>query len=110
MAGSPSTDAAASNRAFWALCALVVAVGLWNAAHYPPGAGYDALDHIDYADGLVPGWKLPQGVGEYYTPPGFYLVAGAGVWVADRLGLGEPHRAAAALNVLFLLAALAILL
>ena len=61
---------------------------------------------MDYADGLVPGWHLPHGVGEYYTPPGFYFVAGIADWVADRLGVGEPHRAALALNVLFLLGTL----
>jgi hypothetical protein len=89
--------------AFLALCALVVALGLWNAARYPPGAGYDAADHIEYAELLVPGWSLPDYEGEYYTPPGFYAVAGSARWVGEQLGLGEPLRAATALNVLFLL-------
>jgi hypothetical protein len=92
-----------ATAAFWALFGFVAVVGLWNAAHYPPGQGYDASDHFAYADGLVPGWRLPHGVGEYYTPPGFYFVAGVADWVAHRLGLGEPHRAAQALNVVFLL-------
>jgi 4-amino-4-deoxy-L-arabinose transferase-like glycosyltransferase len=89
--------------AFWGLFALVAAIGLWNAAYYPPGQGYDAVDHIAYADGLIPGWHLPHGVGEYYTPPGFYFLAGIADWLAEEAGLGEPHRAAQALNVLLLL-------
>ena len=48
-------------------------------------------DHIAYADGLVPGVNLPHrthdAAGEYYTPPGYYALAGVAVWVAqaDRL-------------------------
>src|SRR5262249_16311055 len=89
--------------AFWALFAFVAVVGLWNAAHYPPGHGYDARDHMRYADGLIPGWRLPHGTGEYYTPPGFYVVAGIVDWLAGKAGLGEPHRATQALNVVLLL-------
>jgi hypothetical protein len=54
-----------------------------------------------YADGLVPGWRLPHDVGEYYQPPGFYFVAGSADWVAQKLGTGDPHRAGMALDVLF---------
>jgi len=92
-----------TEAALGALCAFVLLVGAWNVLRYPPGFGYDAADHIAYADGLVPGGHLPHGVGEYYTPPGFYAVAGAVDWVADKAGAGEPHRAATALNVLLLL-------
>jgi len=92
-----------SALALTALCAFVLLVGFWNAARYPPGQGYDAVDHIAYADGLVPGGHFPPEQGEYYTPPGFYAVAGAADWVAEKLGAGEPHRAALALNVLYLL-------
>ena len=100
MAGSRPTRA---TLALGAICAFVLVVGLWNVAHYPPGNGYDASDDIAYADGLVPGGKLPHGTGEYYTPPGYYAVAGSADWVGRKLGLGEPHRAGMALNVLFLL-------
>jgi hypothetical protein len=86
-----------------ALCALVVVLGLWNVRHYPPGHGYDAADHIAYADGLVPDGHLPHGTGEYYTPPGYYAIAGTLDWVARKAGAGEPHRAATAFNVLLLL-------
>ncbi|HEX4521405.1 MAG TPA: hypothetical protein VH063_17665, partial [Gaiellaceae bacterium] len=62
-----------SRNALAALCVFVVALGVWNVLHYPPGLGYDAGqgpdgNHLAYADGLVPGWKLPHGIGEYYQP------------------------------------------
>jgi hypothetical protein len=86
-----------------AICLFTVAVGVWNVARYPPGSGFDALEHMAYADGLVPGGALPHGTGEYYTPPGWYAVAGSLDWLAKQLGLGDPHRAGMALNVVFLL-------
>jgi hypothetical protein len=92
-----------SSRLVAAICVFTVAVGAWNVARYPPGSGFDAPEHIAYADGLVPGGHLPQGTGEYYTPPGWYAVAGSLDWLAKKLGLGDPHRAGMALNVLFLL-------
>jgi hypothetical protein len=92
-------------RGLIAICLFVLLVGFWNVAHYPPGKGYDAVDHIDYALGLVPGGQLPHGTGEYYTPPGYYALAGSAVWVAEQLGLdlATSERAAMALNVLMLL-------
>ena len=92
------------SRALLALCAFVLVVGFANVARYDPGGGYDALDHIAYADMLVPGGHLPHGTGEYYTPPGYYALAGTADWIASKLGAGEPHRAGSALNVLFLVA------
>jgi hypothetical protein len=92
-----------SRAALAALCAFVVGLGLWNVAHYPPGMGYDAAANIEYADGLVPGGDLPHGTGSYYTPPGYYAVAGTATWIAAKLGVGEPHRAGTGINVLFLL-------
>jgi hypothetical protein len=86
------------------ICGGVFLLGLWNAHAYPPGRGYDAADHIAYADGLVPHGRLPHGVGEYYTPPGFYAVAGTLDWIGRGIGLGEPHRLVLALNVLLLVA------
>ena len=81
----------------------MLVVGAWNVLRYPPGNGYDYQDHRAYADGLIPGWGLPHGVGEYYQPPGFYAVAGSLDWVAHKLGVGEPHRAGMGLNILFML-------
>jgi Dolichyl-phosphate-mannose-protein mannosyltransferase len=91
-----------SSGALAAICVFVLALGAWNLVRYPPGKGFDALEHMQYADGLVPGWKLPQG-GEYYTPPGYYAVAGSLDWVAGKAGVGDPHRGGMAINVLFLL-------
>jgi hypothetical protein len=92
-----------TNVVFAAICAIVVVVGFWNVARYPPGNGYDAVDHMAYADGLFAGEGLPDGVGEYYTPPGYYTLVGAVDWVAEQVGLGDPHRAGMAVNVLLLL-------
>lgn len=88
-------------RPLVAICVFVACLGLWNAAHYPTGSGYDALAHMQYADGLVPGWKLPHDTGEYYTPPGFYLLAGSVDWVAKELGSGDPDRAGQVLNIAY---------
>ena len=87
------------------ICLFVVALGLWNVSHYPPGLGYDASAHIAYADGLVPGGRLPHDTGEYYTPPGFYALAGTADWLARELGVNpySSHRAGMALNILWLL-------
>ncbi len=98
-----------ANRALAGLCLLTAAIGLWNVLHCPPGASYDYQDNAPYADGLIPGLHLPAGGlhpaagdGSYYTPPGFYAVAGTADWIARGLGLGEPHRAGMAVDVLFL--------
>ena len=85
------------------LCAFVVLVGLWNARAYPPGLGYDAAEHMAYADGLVPGLHIPRSTGEFYTPPLFYLVAGSADWLAGRAGIGDPHRATALVDIVLLL-------
>jgi hypothetical protein len=106
VAGRRLTD---GRLAFAAVCVFALAVGLWNAARYPTGAGYDAPAHMAYADGLVPGLRLPpRNVGpgspptEYYTPPGFYLLAGAVDWLARQTGYGDPDRAGQVLNALLL--------
>jgi hypothetical protein len=60
-----------------------------------------------YADGLFPGWHLPHPSAteatEYYTPPGFYFVAGVADWLLAQTGYGDPDRAAQAVNVAYLL-------
>jgi Dolichyl-phosphate-mannose-protein mannosyltransferase len=86
------------------ICVFVVCLGVWNVLHYPPGEGYDAAKHMAYADGLIPGLHFPpKDVGEYYSPPGYYAVAGTLGWVAKQLGIGAPDRAGMAANILFLL-------
>ncbi len=104
MAGSRLTE---GRRPLAAICVFVVCLGLWNAARYPTGAGYDAPAHMSYADGLFPGWHLPHPSAteatEYYTPPGFYLVAGVADWLLKQTGYGDPDRAAQVVNAAFLL-------
>jgi len=92
-----------ARHAYLALCAFVLVLGVANVIRSDPGLGYDAPEHKQYADGLVPGGHLPHGTGEYYTPPGWYAVAGFLDWIARGLGVGEPHRAGEAVNVLCLL-------
>lgn len=94
------------------LFALMLFVGVWNAARYPIMLGYDAQEHITYADGLIHNGRTPtvaQG-GEYYAPPGYYAIAGAATWVGGKIGLAEPHQAAQYLNVVFVLLTGALLL
>lgn len=88
-------------RLTWALVALGGAIVLWNAAAYPGGAGYDAPSHREYADFLIQHHRLPiRGeTPEYYSPPFYYLVAGALTWVGRQAGLGDPHKLGQLLNV-----------
>ena len=81
-----------------ALLAALALISVWNALRYPPGGGYDAIDHIAYAEGIRQGDGLPDGTGEYYTPPAFYTLAAGAIELGDRLGLGDPHRMAQLLN------------
>jgi hypothetical protein len=86
-----------------AMLALFAAVALWNAARYPPGLGYDAADHIAYAELLVEDGRLPEAQGEYYTPPLFYALAGSATKLGEGAGLDDPRRAAQAVNALLAL-------
>lgn len=100
---------------FAALAGLVV---LWNAVAYPSGAGYDAASHREYADFLVDHLRLPHEneTPEYYSPPLYYMWAGALDWIGRHAGLGEPWKlaqlwnAVAAVLTVLLVAALARLL
>ena len=75
-----------------AFLVLLAAVTLLNAARYPPGLGYDAHDHIAYLVGLVERGEFPDRVGEYYTPPLFYAVAGTAREAGQAVGLGVHDR------------------
>jgi hypothetical protein len=95
-----------------AILAVLAAVTLWNALDYPPGRGYDAQQHITYADGLIEHGRIPKPntQSEYYTPPGYYALAGSASWIGRQLGLGEPHRIALALNVVLVVGTALLLL
>jgi 4-amino-4-deoxy-L-arabinose transferase-like glycosyltransferase len=103
VAGLSRRSGGERNWGLAAICAVTLLLGAWNTTHYETTAGYDAGAHMDYANGLVPGWHLPQHEGEYYTPPGFYLLAGTVDWLAAKAGANNPDRAAQVLNVAFLL-------
>jgi 4-amino-4-deoxy-L-arabinose transferase-like glycosyltransferase len=94
------------------LFVVIAFVGVWNAARYPIMLGYDAQEHITYADQLIHHGTIPSSTqgGEYYTPPGYYAVAGAATWVGGKLGMVNPHQAAQYLNVPFVLATAVLLL
>ncbi len=96
MAGKRSPE-----RLVQGLAALAGLIVLWNAASYPSGAGYDAASHREYADFLIQHHRLPYRgeTPEYYSPPLYYLVAGALTWVGRQIGLGDPHKLAQLLNV-----------
>ena len=91
-----------ATRPLAALTGFSVLLGLWNVSQYFATAGYDGVEHMEYADGLIFGGQLPHYTGEYYTPPGYYTLAGIADWLARHAGVGEWHRAGMALNVVFL--------
>ena len=74
---------------------------LYNLAGYPPGAGYDAVSHTQYADFLINHFRLPvrNETAEYYSPPLYYVVVGSLTWLGRQVGLAEPHRLGQLLNV-----------
>src|SRR5262249_51858150 len=64
---------------------VLAAVTVHNAFAYPSIGGYDAQEDITYARDLVDHGTLPpNGVGAYYTPPGYMALAGLA---------GDPGRA-----------------
>lgn len=74
------------------LLALLAVVALRNAFVYPAIAGYDAQEALDYANGLVRDGQLPDEAGSYYTPPGFFAVAGVAIQLGEALGMDHPER------------------
>jgi hypothetical protein len=94
-----------------ALIAALALVAGWNAYKYPSGAGYDVRQHQEYADLLIHHGQIP-GKGtrsEYYTPPGFYALAGVATVVGEHVHPGDPHKLGQVLNWLVLLAAAGVL-
>jgi hypothetical protein len=86
----------------WAFVGLATLIVLWNASSYPAGAGYDAASHREYADFLINHHRLPMRneTPEYYSPPLYYIVAGAATWFGGKLGIfGDPHKLGQLLNV-----------
>jgi hypothetical protein len=100
-------------RAELAAAALIAALALvagWNAYRYPSGAGYDVHQHREYADLLIHHGRIPSGEGsEYYTPPGFYALAGVATLIGEQVHAGDPHKLGQVLNWLVLLATAGVL-
>jgi hypothetical protein len=94
-----------------ALVAALALVAGWNAYRYPSGAGYDVAQHREYADLLIHHAAIPaKGTHtEYYTPPGFYALAGVATVIGEHVHPGDPHKLGQVLNWLVLLAAAGVL-
>ena len=88
-----------------ALIAALALVAGWNAYKYPSGSGYDVTQHQDYADLLIHHGQIPgaEKRSEYYTPPGFYALAGVATVIGEHVHSGDPHKLAQLLNWLVLL-------
>jgi hypothetical protein len=71
--------------------ALILTVNAWR---YPWSNGYDAQEHAAYADYLVERGAIPTAATNehYYTPPGYYGVAGAIDRLGVAVGLREPQQ------------------
>jgi hypothetical protein len=94
-----------------ALIAALALVAGWNTYRYPSGAGYDVRQHREYADLLIHHGELPaKGTHtEYYTPPGFYALAGVATLIGEHVHAGDPHKLGQILNWLVLLATAGVL-
>ncbi|HEY8316277.1 MAG TPA: hypothetical protein VIG35_05380 [Gaiellaceae bacterium] len=95
-----------------ALFVLMLVVGMWNATRAHVYGGYDAQEHIDYAYNLIHHGQIPSqsGGGEFYTPPGFYAIAGVALWVGQLIGTFEPPHMALYLNAIYVLCTAGLLL
>ena len=94
-----------------ALVAAFALVAGWNAYKYPSGSGYDVTQHREYADLLIHHGEIPgpETRSEYYTPPGFYALAGVATLVGEHVHSGDPHKLGQVLNWLVLLASAGVL-
>ncbi|TML23575.1 MAG: hypothetical protein E6G32_05715 [Actinobacteria bacterium] len=100
-----------SSLAAAAIVTAFAVIAGWNAYKYPSSAGYDVQQHEQYADLLIHHAEIP-GAGtrsEYYTPPGFYAVAGVATVIGEHVHAGDPHKLGQALNWLVLLATAGVL-
>ena len=82
---------------------------LRNALDYPFIAGVDASEHRAYAWELAVNGQLGQS-GSYYTPPGWYLLAGELMQMGDQLDLAEVELPAQLLSALLVLGGAILLL
>jgi hypothetical protein len=94
------------------LLATLALIAAWNAYDYPSIFGFDVAEHQAYADLLIHHGQIPGADtrSEYYTPPGFYALAGVATVVGEHVHPEDPHKFAQYLNWIVLLATAAVLL
>ncbi len=94
------------------LLAALALIAAWNAYDYPSYAGFDVAEHQAYADLLIHHGEIPgpETRSEYYTPPGFYALAGAATLVGEHVHRQDPHKLAQYLNWAILVATAVVLL
>ena len=102
MWGSLATARTSPNRVPDGLSVLLIVVlavvVTHNAFRYSPVSGFDAEDAIRYASRLVEQWRIPTELRNYYTPPGFFLLAGWLVQLGGAVGVSEPLQLPQLLN------------
>lgn len=81
-----------------AILVVLAAVSINNAFTYPSIGGYDAEEYLSYSRELVESGDLPDGVGAYYTPPGFMALAGLAGELGRALDLRDPEHLGQLLN------------
>jgi hypothetical protein len=72
-----------------AVIAALALVVVWNAFHYPSVSGYDAELDIEYARTLVTDWRIPTELANYYTPPGYFILAGPLLELGDLVRVSD---------------------
>ena len=94
------------------LLLTVAAIGAWNAYDYPSFRGFDAAEHVAYAEALIHHGEIPgpEQRSEYYTPPGFYALAGIAIVLGEQVHPADPAKFAQYMNWAVLMATGAVLL
>ena len=90
----PGTDETSRRRfriAEASILAAFAALTIRNAFAFPAIAGIDAAEHLRYARDLVLEHKLGTSA-SYYTPPGWYAIAGELPRLGDVFDLARPER------------------
>lgn len=106
--GPAATSARPFRVAEGAVLVLFGALLLRNAFVYPAIAGVDAVEHRTRAWDLVVNGRLDT-TGSYYTPPGWYAIAGELLRLGDRFDLATPERPVQVLSALLVLASAVLL-
>ncbi len=92
-----------------AILAGFAALLVRNAVVYPYIAGVDAIEHRTHAWDLVVNGQLGT-TGSYYTPPGWYAIAGELLHLADERDLADVEQPAQLLSAALVLASAVLLL